>query len=338
MFRFENPEYLYILLVIPVLVAVFVFMHWRERRLRLHLCDAPLFYILVPNYSFKRHITKFTLLIISLALITIMLARPQMGLTENKDEKQGIEVAFVVDVSNSMLAQDIVPNRLERSKLLISALVDKMHNDKIALAVFAGEAYPQLPITNDYVSAKLFLENFTPGMVSLQGTSMAKAIELGRISFTENKEASKALIIITDGEDHEEGAVEAAKEAHKEGINIYILGVGSTNGAKIPLADGTNLRDLNGQEVVTRLNEKMCKEIAQAGGGSYFHLDNTNMAQEGLQAELSNLRKSSISTNFSTRDEQFQAVALLALLLILAEYFILERKNLFIKRLKLFKR
>lgn len=338
MFRFENPEYLYILFVIPVLAALFVFMNWREHRKRKRLCDDALFHVLVPNYSGKRHVTKFVLLLAALALLVVMLARPQTGLSEEKDENQGIEVAFVVDVSNSMLAQDVLPNRLERSKLLVSTLVDKMRNDKIALAVFAGEAYPQLPITNDYASAKLFLDNFTPGMVTLQGTSIAKAIELGRISFTDDKEVGKAIVIITDGEDHENGALEAAQEAKKEGIKVYVLGVGSGKGAKIPLPDGTNLRDNDGQEVITTLNEKMCQEIAQAGGGAFYRIDNTNAAQKNLQAELSNLKKSSSSTKFSLRDEQFQAVALIALVLVLVEYFILERKNLFIKRLKLFRR
>lgn len=338
MFRFENPEYLYILFVIPVLAALFVFMNWREHRKRKRLCDDALFHVLVPNYSGKRHVTKFVLLLTALALLVVMLARPQTGLSEEKDENQGIEVAFVVDVSNSMLAQDVLPNRLERSKLLVSTLVDKMRNDKIALAVFAGEAYPQLPITNDYASAKLFLDNFTPGMVTLQGTSIAKAIELGRISFTDDKEVGKAIVIITDGEDHEDGALEAAKEAKKEGIKVYVLGVGSGKGTKIPLPDGTNLRDSGGREVITILNEKMCQEIAQAGGGAFYRIDNTNAAQKNLQSELSNLKKSSSSTKFSLRDEQFQAVALIALMLILVEYFILERKNLFIKRLKLFRR
>ena len=338
MFRFENPEYLYLLLALPLLAGLFLLVMRHYKQVRRHLCDARLFREQVPDYSWKRSITKFVLLMSVLFFIIVMLARPQLGLVEEKDSTQGIEVAFIVDVSNSMLARDVSPNRLDRSKLLVSALTDRMKNDKIALGVFAGEAYPQLPITNDYVSAKLFLDNFTPGMVTLQGTSLAKAINLGRISFTDKKDVGKAIVVITDGEDHAEGAIEAAKAAKEEGLKVYVLGAGTPQGTKIQWPDGTFLRDRDNQEVVTALNEDMCREVAKAGGGAYFRIDNSDAAQQGLQAEFSQLKKAGNVSNFSSYDEQFQAVALLALTLLIVEIFVLERKNPLFKRLRLFGR
>lgn len=337
MFRFANPNYLYILIAIPLLAMVYFLSTQWVRRKRKRLIDESMVQRMVPNYSDKRQLLKFVLLEMAVACLAVMLARPQYGVATTSNEGKGIEVVFVMDVSNSMLAQDVRPNRLERSKLLVSTLIDRMKNDKVALAVFAGEAYPQLPITNDYVSAKLFLDNFTPGMVTLQGTSVAAAINLGRISFTDRKDVGKAIVVITDGEDHETGAVEAAKTAAKEGFKVFVLGVGSTNGAKIPLADGSFLKDRSGSEVETALNEKMCKEVAEAGNGEYFHIDNSNQAQQLLQAQFEKMQQADNSSNFVDKDEQFQAWALIALILLFVEIFVLETKNPMLKRFRLFK-
>ncbi len=211
-----------------------------------------------------------------------------------------------------------------------------MKNDKIALGVFAGEAYPQLPITNDYTSAKLFLDNFTPGMVTLQGTSLAAAINLGRKSFTDKEDIGKAIIVITDGEDHEEGALKAAEEAKKEGYKLFILGVGSTQGANIPMPNGSNLRDAEGKEVITAVNATACKEVAKAGGGEYIHVDNTDAAQKQLQSALDKLQHADNAAGFTDRDEQFQAMAVIVLVLLLMEFFIFESKNPFWKRFRIF--
>ncbi len=338
MFRFENPQYLYLLIAVPLIAAVWILTTLRARKRRRMLADAELMARMVPGYSWKRQLLKFVLLELAVALLAVMLARPQYGLASVSSDKKGIEAVFVMDVSNSMLAEDVQPNRLERSKLLVSTLIDRMKNDKVALAVFAGEAYPQLPITNDYVSAKLFLDNFEPGMVTLQGTSVASAIKLGCISFTDKEDIGKAIVVITDGEDHEEGAVEAAREAKKAGFRVYVLGVGSPAGARIPLPNGTFLTDTSGRAVETALNEQMCREVAEAGGGKYFHVDNSNLAQKSLQEEFDKLQQADTSEAFTERDEQFQAMALLVLLLIIAELFVLEVQNPLFKRLRLFKK
>ena len=336
MFRFANPEYLYLLFLVPLLAVVYAVVLRRARRKWLKFADKAFRSQLVPDFSSRRRLFKFILVEVALALIIVMLARPQKGLVESKDESAGIEAVFVLDVSNSMLAQDVQPDRLERAKLLVSTLIDRMKNDKVALAVFAGEAYPQLPITNDYVSAKMFLDNISPGMVTLQGTNLASAINLARISFTEQKKVGKAIVIITDGEDHEEGALKAAEEAAKEGKKVYVLGIGSTSGCKIPLESSGFLRDANGVEVTTRLNESLCKEVAQAGGGMYIHVDNSNSAQEQLQAQLNQLQKAEGTSSYSSYDEQFRAVAILAIVILLLELLVLECKNPLFKDIKLF--
>lgn len=336
MFRFANPEYLYLLFLVPLLAVVYAVVLRRARRKWLKFADKAFRSQLVPDFSSRRRLFKFILVEVALALMIVMLARPQKGLVESKDESAGIEAVFVLDVSNSMLAQDVQPDRLERAKLLVSTLIDRMKNDKVALVVFAGEAYPQLPITNDYVSAKMFLDNISPGMVTLQGTNLASAINLARISFTEQKKVGKAIVIITDGEDHEEGALKAAEEAAKEGKKVYVLGIGSTSGCKIPLESSGFLRDANGVEVTTRLNESLCKEVAQAGGGMYIHVDNSNAAQEQLQAQLNQLQKAEGTSSYSSYDEQFRAVAILAIVILLLELLVLECKNPLFKDIKLF--
>ena len=267
------------------------------------------------------------------------LARPQFGSKISHEKRNGIEAIIALDISNSMLAQDVQPSRLDKSKLMIENLINSFINDKIGLVVFAGEAYVQLPITSDYVSAKMFLSDITPSLISAQGTDIARAIRVSLSSFTQQKGVGKAIILITDGEDNEGGALEAVKEAKEKGVNVFILGVGDSKGAPIPLGNGEYLKDNHGQTVMTALNEKMCKEIAQAGSGTYIHIDNTSLAQEQLNNELSKLQKGdSDAVVYSEYNEQFQIVALLSFILLLIEVCLLERKNPLFKRFNLFKR
>lgn len=336
MFQFASPEYLYLLLLIPALGAFFFWGEWQKKRLERTYGDPKLLHDLVPLRSIVRPYVKYGLLCLCVALFAFLLARPQFGQSTGTEKRKGIEAVFVLDVSRSMLAQDVQPNRLERSKLLIATLADRMQDDKIGLGVFAGEAYPQLPITNDYVSAKMFLDNVTTDMVSLQGTNIAAAIRLADRSFTQEKGVGKAIIIITDGENHEEGAIEAAKEAAKNGRRVYVLGVGTNEGAIIPTDEGP-LTDNAGDVVRTALNPEMCKEVAEAGKGSYIHVDGSNIAQDQLKAELSKLQQSDSNVvSGGALDEQFQAVALLLLLLLLAEMLVLDKQNTFYSRFKFF--
>ena len=339
MFRFENPIYLWLLLIIPILIILKIMMWYVQRKKLSSIGNPTLLKELMPDVSRFRPWVKFLLLITALSSLILTLARPQFGSKISHEKRNGIEAIIALDISNSMLAQDVQPSRLDKSKLMIENLINSFINDKIGLVVFAGEAYVQLPITSDYVSAKMFLSDITPSLISAQGTDIARAIRVSLSSFTQQKGVGKAIILITDGEDNEGGALEAVKEAKEKGVNVFILGVGDSKGAPIPLGNGEYLKDNHGQTVMTALNEKMCKEIAQAGSGTYIHIDNTSLAQEQLNNELSKLQKGdSDAVVYSEYNEQFQIVALLSFILLLIEVCLLERKNPLFKRFNLFKR
>ena len=338
MFRFEDITYLYLLAVIPVL-ALLRFMMTRTQKKRLKkFGDPQLVRQLMPDVSRWRPAVKFWLLQAALALIIVMLARPQFGTRISHEKRQGIETLIAMDISNSMLAEDVTPSRLDRCKMMVENLVDNFTDDKIGLIVFAGDAFIQLPITSDYVSAKMFLADIQPSMIRTQGTDIALAIRKAQNSFTQEENIGKAIIVITDGEDHEGGAVEAAKEARKKGMRVYVLGVGSDGGSPIPDGNGGYMKDRSGNTVMTRLNQDMCRQIAQAGGGAYIHVDNNSDAQRQLDNELAKLaKKETESTVFSEYDEQFQAVGILVLLLLIAELCILECKNPLLRNVRFFK-
>lgn len=337
MVRFEDPIYLWLLISIPLL-ALIRLMGYKKRVKNLkQFGNLDLIKQQMDGVSKYRPTVKFWLLQAALALLIVMLARPQMGAKIANDKRNGIETIIALDISNSMLAEDVVPSRLAKSKLLIENLVDNFTNDKIGLVVFAGDAFVQLPITSDYVSAKMFLQNTDPSLIATQGTDIAQAIRLSMNSFTQQQKVGRAIILITDGEDHEGGAQEAAQEARKKGINVFILGVGDVKGAPIPLPQGGYMKDENGQTVMSALNEKMCQEVAQAGKGTYIHVNNTNDAQKQLNNELAKLQKGETnSVIYSQYDEQFQAFGILALLLLIIDICILESKNQLLKNIRLF--
>ena len=340
MFRFEDPIYLWLLVLIPVL-ALIRFITYRNKKKKLRkFGDPKLLKELMPDVSRFRPSVKFWILLGALALLIIMLARPQMGTKISQEKRTGIETIIALDISNSMLAEDIVPSRLDRSKMMVENLVDHFTNDKIGLIVFAGDAFVQLPITSDYVSAKMFLSSIDPSMMATQGTDIAAAINMSMNSFTQEEGIGKAIIVITDGEDHEGGALEAAEAAKKKGMRVYVLGVGSSQGAPIPIpGTGNYMKDNTGNTVMSALNEDMCKQVAAAGGGVYIHVENNSAAQQQLDNELDKLSKKETSTTvYSDYDEQFQAFGILALLLLIIEICILDRRNPLLKNLSLFKR
>ena len=340
MFRFGEPIYLYLLIILPFLIAFYLYSNYKRRKKIRRYGDPELLAQLMPDVSKYRPDVKFWLVFAALTMVIFMLARPQFGSKMETVKRQGVETVVALDISNSMLAQDVTPSRLDKSKKLISRLVETFNNDKVALIVFAGEAFTQLPITSDYVSAKMFLETISPSLISTQGTDIRGAIDLAMKSFTPNEGVGRAIVLITDGENHEGGAVEAAKEAVSKGVRVFVLGVGSPDGAPIH-TEGQNefRRDKDGNVIVTRLNEQMCQEIAQAGNGMYVRVDNTNRAERALNAEINKLAKADVETRvFTEFDEQFQVLAWLALLLLAAEIMILDRKNPLFKNVRLFKR
>lgn len=337
MLRFEDPIFLWLLCILPVLIFIRL-IGWRRRHAKLKkLGDPELLKQLMPGISKYRPTVKFCLMLSALALLIVMLARPQMGSKISHDKRQGIETIICLDISNSMLAEDVVPSRLDKSKMLVENLVDNFTNDKIGLIVFAGDAFVQLPITSDYVSAKMFLQNITPGLIQTQGTNIADAVDLASKSFTQQNYVGRAIVVITDGENHEPGATEAAAAAKKKGINVFILGIGNTKGAPIPMGDGGYLKDHSGNTVMTALNENMCKELAQAGSGQYIHVDNTSDAEKTLNDDLAKLQKGDTSSViYSEYDEQFQAVGILVILLLIIEICILEVKNPLLRNVMFF--
>ena len=339
MLRFEDPAFLWLLWVIPALVLVRL-IGWRRRRAKLRkLGDPELLRQLMPHISKYRPTVKFVLMLAALALLIVMVARPQMGSKISNEKRNGIETMICLDISNSMLAEDVAPSRLDKSKMLIENLVDNFSNDKIGLIVFAGDAFVQLPITSDYVSAKMFLQNISPSLIQTQGTNIAQAISLASKSFTQQENIGRAIIVITDGENHEAGAQDAAQMANKKDINVFILGIGNAKGAPIPMGDGSYLTDNAGNTVMTALNEQMCRELAQAGKGQYIHVDNTSDAEKALNDDLAKLQKGDLtSVIYSAYDEQFQAVGILIILLLLIEVCMMEVKNPILRNVKFFKK
>ena len=338
MLRFEDPIYLWMLLIIPILVLV-RFIVWQKRKRNLRkFGDSSLLKEMMPDVSKYRPMIKFCLLLSAITILIFMIARPQVGSKISHEKREGIEVLIALDISNSMLAQDVIPSRLEKSKLLIEDLVDHFTNDKVGLVVFAGDAFVQLPITNDYVSAKMFLQNINPSLITTQGTDLARAISLSQSCFTQREHIGRAIIVITDGEDHEGGALEAAREAYKKGINVFILGVGTSKGAPIPDGNGGYLKDNSGQTVLSALNEQMCQQVAKAGNGVYIHVDNTSDAQEKLNKELSKLQSGiSDTVVYSEYNEQFQIFGIILLLLLIVETILLESRNPLFKQINLFR-
>ena len=339
MFKFANPEYLYLLALVPVLVALHIFSNIRRRRKLVEYGDEELLARLMPDASVSRPNIKFWLLFASFILSCFLLARPQFGSKQETVNRKGIETVIALDISNSMLADDVTPNRLEKSKRIISNLVDQFKDDKVGLIVFAGDAFVQLPLTSDFISAKVFLNAISPNLITRQGTDIKTAIELATRSFTPNEGVGKAIIVITDGENHEGGAVEAAEAAAKNGYVVYVMGVGLPSGSPIP-GDrrGEFRRDKDGNVVVTRLNEEMCRNIASAGNGAYFYVDNSNAAEKALQKEIDKLAKADIETTVYTEyDEQFAIIAWMILVILLLETFICESRNPRLKKFSLFK-
>lgn len=337
MFRFANPYYLWLLLILPILAIIYYLYNNRSRKQLERFADEKLISRLAPNISKYRCAIKFWLMEIALSLIILMIARPQIGTKIATNKQNGIETMIALDISNSMLSQDIKPSRLERSKMLIESLMDKFSDDKVGLVVFAGDAFIQLPMTSDIASAKMFLNNIDPSLIGNQGTNISAALNLCLSSFSNKSEIGKAIILITDGEDHEGQAEEMAAKAKKAGVNIFVLGVGTSQGAPIPLSNGKYLTDNTGNTVVTKLNENMCRQIATAGNGIYINVDNTPNGETKLISEINKLQKGEIDgIRYSDFDEQYPAIALIVLFILAIEAFIQERKKVIFENIKFF--
>jgi len=339
MFRFEHPDYLYGLLLLPAFIALFLYSLYLKKRNLKRLGNMKILRVLMPDVAVKKQHLKFWLLFICLGLFILLIAGPQFGSKLEIVKRRGIEVMICLDVSNSMLSTDINPSRLDKSKQILSKLIDNLENDKIGLIVFAGDAFIQLPITSDYVSAKMFLSSINPSIVSTQGTAIGAAINLSLRSFSPNELSEKTIILITDGENHEDDAQGAAKAASEKGIIINVLGVGSEKGGPIPIPQSNNFqKDNEGNMIITKLNEQMCQDIAVTGKGMYARTDNTNNALKALQKELDKMGKSEVESKvYSSYDEKFQVPGWFLIFLLIVEFFVLDRRNRIYSKIRLFK-
>jgi len=338
MFRFGHPEYLYLLIIIPVLAFLQLFFLIQKKKALQRFGTPKLVDHLMPDVSKIRPTVKFYILLLALMALIFTIASPQFGTRLQTVQRKGIELIIALDVSNSMNAQDIEPSRLERAKQAIARLTDKLVNDRLGLIVFAGQAYTQLPITSDYASAKMFLSNINTKLVPTQGTAIGSAINLAIKSFSQQDNVNRAIIIITDGENHEDDAISAAQQAAEIGIKVYTIGMGSSRGGPIPDGKSGNfLRDKEGNVVITNLNEAMLQQIAAAGNGQYIPANNIRAGINNLMDELSNLEKSEFESKvYTDYEDQFQYIAIIALLLLLIDFIILERKNKLLKNIDLF--
>ena len=338
MFRFENPEYLYLLLLIPALAFIQLYFSFRKQTAIKRFGNPELMEHLMPDVSAFRPVAKFYLLLFALIVVIFMMATPQFGTKLQTVQRKGIELIIALDVSNSMNATDIEPSRLERAKQAVARLTDQLKNDRIGMVVFAGQAFVQIPITSDYASAKMFLSAVNTNIVPVQGTAIGAAINMSVASFSSQEDINRAIIVITDGENHEDDAIGAAKNAIEKGIQVYTVGMGSQQGAPIPIGgQGNFLRDKEGNVVVTKLNEDMLRQIAKAGNGDYIPANNIRAGVNQLVERLSELEKSELESKVYTDFEvQYQFLAILALIILMFELLILERKNRFLRKIDLF--
>jgi Ca-activated chloride channel family protein len=341
MLRFANIDFLWGLAIIPVFILLYVMVSRWKKRAFAQLGDKMVVDLMIPQVSFSRPWLKFVLFVVAYAFMVVALADPQIGSKMEEEKRKGADLMILLDVSNSMLSQDMTPNRLENAKLAIAQLIDNLHNDRIGIIVFAGEAYVQLPVTTDYSAAKLFLNTINTNMVPTQGTAIGAAIDLGMKSFDFKDGTGKAMIIITDGENHEDDAVAAARGAADKDVMINVIGTGSENGSPIPVfQNGKEVgfhTDSAGHTVISKLNEDMCKEIAAAGKGAYVRATNSNSGLNIVMDQIGKVQRKTYDTKaFKDFEDRFQFFLGFALLLLIIEFFISNRKNLRLSNLKLF--
>lgn len=341
LFRLENPEYLYLLIIIPILVVLFIYTRYLRRKKLSQFGDIRLIAQLNPDTSGYKPAVKFSLMLAVLILLIIGLANPQIGSKMIEIKREGIDVVIAMDVSNSMLSDDIKPDRLSRAKQLVSKLIDRLQNDRIGIVVFAGDAFKQLPLTTDYSAAKLILSTIDNSTIPLQGTAIGKAISLGIESFPEDDKKPRVMIIITDGENHEDDAIGMASEAAKKNIIIHTIGMGTIKGGPIPVYGNGGrkdfMRDKDGSIIITKLDATMLQQVASAGNGTFIRSADSDPDLSSLLNKIAKLDKKEYGSKLYTDyDDKFQYIFALALMLIIIEFMLSERKNKYIAALNQF--
>lgn len=342
MIQLDEKSYLYLLSIIPVMVVLFVLLQIWKKRTQRKFADLGLLKRLTPDRSNFKSTLKLIFILLGIASLTMALVNPKMGTKLETVKREGVDIVFAVDVSKSMLAEDIAPNRLEKAKRLVSEIINQLASDRIGIIAYAGHAFPQLPITTDYGAAKMFLQNMNTDMLSSQGTAIDQAIELASTYYDDEEQTNRVLFIISDGEDHSEGNVSnAVEDATNEGIRIFTIGVGKTKGAPIPLKRNGIVeslkKDSQGEVVITKLNEEVLQEIADEGNGEYINGENTDEAVAFIKEQLNQMDKKEFEAKqFAEFKDQFQWFLAAGLLFLFLDIFVLDRKTKWLKKLNLF--
>ena len=342
MFKFENPEHLNLLLMIPVFIGFFIFMWSLRKRALQQFGQSELLKHLMPQVSRYKHSTKFVLLMFALAFLVVGLANPQWGTKKEKVKRKSVDVFIALDISQSMMAQDVPPNRLEKAQRFAQTLIDELKGERIGTIIFAGNAYLQVPLTTDYAAAQLFVKSANPNMAPSQGTAISDAIDLAERSFEEENKNHKALVIITDGENHDQETLERAKEANKNGLLIFTVGVGTEDGSFIPTfvaGRADYKRDNTGNPVRSMLNEEMLVDLAKEGEGAYFNLaSGSDKVIEALRKSIDGVEKREMEQRvFNEYESYFQYFLAFAIFLILLEFIISYRRNKYLQNKDLFR-
>ncbi|WP_419212999.1 VWA domain-containing protein [Maribacter sp. X9] len=342
MVQLDEKIYFYLLFIIPVIVVLYLLVLIWKKRTQKKFANTDLLKRLTPNRSYNKGVLKLIVFVLALSLLIVGLVNPKIGTKLETVKREGVDIVFAVDVSKSMLAEDIAPNRLEKAKRLVSEIINQLASDRIGIIAYAGQAYPQLPITTDYGAAKMFLQSMNTDMLTSQGTAIDQAIELATTYYDDAEQTNRVLFIISDGEDHSEGStLDAVEDAVDEGITIYTIGVGKAKGAPIPLKRNGILeslkKDSQGETVITKLNEAVLADIASEGNGQYIDGSNTDAAVEFIKEELLQMDKKEFEAKqFAEYKDQFQWFIGAGLLLLFLDIFILDRKTKWLKKLNLF--
>ena len=333
MLRFEHKEYFFLLLLIPIVISLYFYVQYQTKKQLEKIGNIDLMKRLMPDRNEKKSLLKFIALNVVLFFLILALAQPQMGTKMEKVQRKGIDIMIALDVSKSMLSQDVAPSRLEKSKLLIQTLLKNLDGDRVGLVIFAGNAYLQMPLTVDYSSILLYLRSITTNSVPTQGTIITDALEKSEAAFKETDKKHKAIIVITDGEDHEENAINMAEELASDGTKVFTVGVGTANGGTIPVYDQNGQitgekKDENGAVIISKMNANMLQALAKGGNGNYYVLDNTKQVAEFLSKDIAKMETKTINDKvFTDFVEQFQYFLIFALLVLMADFFITYRKK-----------
>ncbi|WP_369048140.1 VWA domain-containing protein [Tenacibaculum sp. UWU-22] len=340
MYKLEEPTYFYLFAILPVLVVVFLLVFWWKKRTQKKFANTTLLSKLAPNTSTFKSVLKLVFLLIALSFLIVSLVNPKMGTQLKTVKREGVDVVFALDVSKSMLAEDIAPNRLEKAKQIISKIIDKLGSDRVGIIIYAGSAYPLLPITTDLASAKMFLQNASPDMVSSQGTAISEALNLAK-TYYNDEQTNRFLIMISDGEDHQEETKQVAQNISNEGIKVYTIGVGTEKGGPIPIKLNGSLigykKDRKGETVITQRKPDILQDIAKAANGTYIDGNKTETPVKAIEKIISTAQKSEFETKqFSDYKDQFQWFIGFALLFLVLDIFLFDKKTKWLRKVDLF--